>query len=79
LSICGGRNVSTDEKNGQLSDEERILVYKMANVLLAFSIDLNDDEAIVRRLMTRFGAGLIARFINHAIEEAKRQLREGGR
>jgi hypothetical protein len=78
LSICGGRNV-TNEKSGRLSDEERILVYKMANVLLAFSVDLTDDEAIVRRLMTRFGAGLIARFMNHAIEEAKRQLREGGR
>jgi hypothetical protein len=69
----------TNEKSGRLSDEERILVYKMANVLLAFSIDLNDDEAIVRRLMTRFGPGLIVKFMNHAIEEAKRQLREGGR
>jgi hypothetical protein len=69
----------TNEKSGRLSDEERILVYKMANVLLAFSIDLNDDEAIIRRLMTRFGAGLISKFMNHAIEEAKRQLREGGR
>jgi hypothetical protein len=51
----------------------------MANVLLAFSIDLNDDEAIIRRLMTRFGAGLISKFMDPAIEEAKRQLREGGR
>jgi hypothetical protein len=29
--------------------------------------------------MTRFGSGLIARFMDHAIKEAKRQLRESGR
>jgi hypothetical protein len=58
-----------------LSKEDLVLVGKMANVLLAFSVDLNDEEAIVRRLMVRFNFQTVLRLCTAAVAEAKRQLR----